>query len=272
MMPKHMDISNLFSYLFLFGAAFIAGGVNAVAGGGTIFSFSALSLSLPMVNANATNAAALWPGSLSSAYAYRKELGSNKTLFFILFVPTVIGALSGAVLLVNTSEALFRRIVPFLVLFALFLFAFKDQIMKVVRKGKPIPVVNGEPKLSPLAYVWGICFQFFIALYGGYFGAGMGILSLSSYTLMGLRDIHKMNALKNPLVVFINLLATFYFLADGKVNIPLAILMGIGALVGGYVAARLSKRISQNALRMFVIVMGLAVTIWLFYRSLPFWQ
>ena len=268
-MSQYMDILNL---IFLFVAAFIAGGVNAVAGGGTIFSFSALSFSFPMVNANATNAAALWPGSLSSAYAYRKELSANKRLFVILLVPTVLGALAGAVLLVNTSESIFRRLVPFLVLFALFLFAFKDQIMRVVRQGKAIPIVNGEPVLSPLAYVWGVCFQFFIALYGGYFGAGMGILSLSSFGLMGLRDIHKMNALKNPLVVFINLLATFYFLADGKVIIPMAILMGIGALIGGYVAARLSKRISQSALRTFVIVMGLCVTAWLFYRSIPFWQ
>jgi hypothetical protein len=163
--------------------------------------------------------------------------------------------------------------VPFLVLFGLSLFTFKDQIMRFTRKNTTnvITDANAQPHISLLGYIWGVCFQFLIALYGGYFGAGIGILSISSYSLMGLRDIHKMNALKNPLVLFMNLIASFYFLQEGKVIIPMAILMGVGALIGGYVAARLAKRISQMALRRFVIIMGLSVTLWLFVRSLPYW-
>jgi uncharacterized membrane protein YfcA len=256
-----MDALNL---VVLFLSAMLAGAINAVAGGGTIFSFTALSLSLPMINANATNSASLWAGSLSSAFSFRGQLRSQLREFLILLAPTVLGALTGAFVLTQTSELLFRRIVPFLILFAVSLFAFKDQIGRAFRRVSP---AEHDGHISLLGFVWGVAFQFLVAFYGGYFGAGIGILMLSSFSLMGMRDIHKMNALKNPLAFVINGLAAIFLLLRGVVVIPLAILMGIGAMIGGYVSAHFSQRLDPRLIRGFVIFFGVLVSAWMFYRN-----
>ncbi len=266
-----MNGVNLATLPLLLLAAFIAGAINAVAGGGTLVTFTALGLQIPLRNANATNAALLTPASVSSAMAFLKELRAQWRLLVILLIPTILGAYAGAVTLVNTSDEVFRRTVPFLILFAVLLFAFKDKInlwVKQLSGSTVAPVLNaaGEPKITPLGYVWGIGFQFLTAFYGGYFGAGIGILMISSFSLMGLRDMHRMNAIKNPLAFTINGVATIRFLLDGLVVLPLAIPMAVAAITGGYLAARLSRRINQKYLRAFVIGYGCIVAAFLFAR------
>jgi uncharacterized protein len=256
-------------------AAFIAGSINAVAGGGTLFSFSALGLSFgaqalsePLKLANTTNSALLTPASISSALAFIKELRVHWRRLAILAVPTVLGAYSGALVLGNTSDSLFRRIVPFLVLFAVMLFAFKDRIGVLIRQlsGSTLQPAGPVGSIGTTAWVFGVGFQFLVAFYGGYFGAGIGILMISSFSLMGMRDMHVMNAIKNPLAFLINGVAALKFAFDGLVRWEYALPMAVCAIVGGFLTARVSRRINQSYLRAFVIAYGCVISAFLFAR------
>jgi hypothetical protein len=244
----------------LFFAALIAGAINSVAGG-TLISFPALVASgTPAILANATNTAAIWPGSLSSALAYRKDTAVYRDLLWTLVVPSVIGGLLGAVALVITPPELFNKVVPVLVLFATSLFALRDAFTRWLGLG------DGTERVNVLGRVWGFLFQLFVATYGGYFGAGIGILMLGSLSVMGLHDIHRMNGLKTILGTLINLIAFFFFALKGLVVWDLAVLMAIGTIIGGYVGARTAKRVDQRYIRVFVIVIGLIVSAWLFVK------
>lgn len=248
-------------FIGLFIAAMLAGGINSVAGGGTLVSFPALvAFGVPTINANATNTSSLWPGSVSGAFAYARDTERDGKLVWTLLIPSALGSLAGAFALVATPEETFRRVVPFLVLFATLLFAFKDVYAKLTRREVDIEHV------SWLGRVWGILFQFFIAAYGGYFGAGIGVLMLGSFSIMGLRDVHKMNAMKTILAAMINFLAFCFFALRGLVIWHLAAWMAIGAILGGYLGARLAKRINQKMLRVFIIATGLIVSGWLLFR------
>jgi hypothetical protein len=250
-------------------AAFIAGSINAVAGGGTLFSFTALGLSMPLKVANATNAALLTPASVSSALAFLPELRRVWRRLLALAIPTVIGSYLGAVVLINTSDELFRRVVPFLVLFAILLFAYKDRLTALVNRMRGRTTVTEHSERIPVAgWVWGLAFQFVIAFYGGYFGAGIGILMISSFSLMGMRDMHVMNSLKNPLAFLMNGIGAFRFALDGLVMWQFALPMAVCAVIGGYLTARVSRRINQKYLRAFVIVYGIAIAAYMFAR---FW-
>lgn len=254
-------MENLFGLAVLFVAAVIAGAINSVAGGGSLISFpSLIGFGVPSIPANATNTAALWPGSLSSAFAYSKDTKLYRDLLLPLVTPSIIGGLLGALALVVTPPELFDKIVPFLVLFATLLFAFRDQINRLFNLG------GGEERVTALGRVWGFLFQLFVATYGGYFGAGIGILMLGSLSVMGLRDIHRMNGLKTILGTFINFIAFIFFAIKGLVVWDLALLMVVGAIVGGYGGARLAKRVDQNYIRAFVIAVGLFVSMWLFFK------
>jgi len=245
----------------LFIAAIVAGAINSVAGGGSLISFpSLLGFGVASIPANATNTAALWPGSLSSAIAYSKDTKIYRDLLFPLVIPSIIGGLLGALALVVTPPALFDEIVPFLVLFATLLFAFRDQINRLFNLG------GGEERVTALGRVWGFLFQLFVATYGGYFGAGIGILMLGSLSVMGLHDIHRMNGLKTILGTIINIIAFIFFAIKGLVVWNLAVLMAIGAIIGGYGGARLAKRVNPNYIRAFVILVGLVVSVWLFVK------
>lgn len=262
---------DLLTLVVLFVAAMLAGGVNAVAGGGTVISFPALVWAgLPLISANATNAFALVPGSVGSAYAYRADLAQQRRRLIILLIPTLIGSLLGAWIVSSTSEQIFRRVVPFLILFATLLFAFSRQINGAIRKRTNAIAAahHSHEHITPAGFAFGIAFQFLISTYGGYFGAGIGILMLSSLSLIGMTDIHRMNALKTALAVAINGTAVVFFLLNGRVNLPVGIWMAIGALLGGYLMARYAKRISQRYLRAFVVVMGLVAAVYMFARSL----
>jgi hypothetical protein len=254
-------MENLLGSAVLFIAAAIAGAINSVAGGGSLISFpSLIGFGVPSIPANATNTAALWPGSLSSALAYSKDTKLYRDLLLPLVTPSIIGGLLGALALVVTPPELFDEIVPFLVLFATLLFAFRDQINRLLNLG------GGEERVTSLGRVWGFLFQLFVATYGGYFGAGIGILMLGSLSVMGLRDIHRMNGLKTILGTFINFIAFIFFAIKGLVVWNLALLMVVGAIVGGYGGARLAKRVDQNYIRAFVIAVGLFVSTWLFFK------
>jgi len=246
--------------LFIAGA--VAGAINSVAGGGTLVSFPALiAFGMPPVPANATNTAAVCPGALSSAYAYRHDLPRTRGLLVLLLLPSILGGLLGAWVLARTPNWLFARIVPFLVLFATILFATRDRFSH--RLGFSAPEGG---KTTAAGHLWGFLFQLFVAAYGGYFGAGIGILMLASLGVMGLRDIHTMNAIKTILSFLINGMALLYFTFKGLVIWPIAFLMAAGAVFGGYAGARMAKRVDQNYLRMFIVGVGLFVSVWLFFR------
>jgi uncharacterized membrane protein YfcA len=245
----------------LFAAAMLAGALNSVAGGGSLISFPSLvAFGQPAILANATNTAALWPGTLSSAVAYSQDTEPYRDLLLPLIIPSVIGGFLGALALVVTPPELFDTIVPFLVLLATLLFAFRDLFTRWLRLG------TGEENVGTWGRLWGFLFQLFIACYGGYFGAGIGILMLGSLSVMGLRDIHRMNGLKTILGTMINVIAFLFFAFKGLVVWRLAAVMAVGAIIGGYAGARAAKRVNPRFIRVFVIFVGLAVSTWLFFR------
>lgn len=246
----------------LFLAAALAGALNAVAGGGSLISFPALvAFGQPPILANATNTAALWPGTLSSAVAYSRDTKIYRDLLLTLLIPSAIGGFLGALALVSTPPELFNAIVPFLVLLATLLFAFRDPFTRWLRLG------NNEEEVGTMGRVWGFMFQLFVATYGGYFGAGIGILMLGSLSVMGLRDIHRMNGLKTILGTLINVIAFTFFAINGLVVWRLAPVMAVGAIIGGYAGARAAKRVDPHYIRIFVIFVGLFVSVWLFLRK-----
>jgi uncharacterized protein len=257
-------LNNYLSLTGLFIAAILGGALNAIAGGGSLISFPSLvAYGVLTVPANATNTAALWPGSLGSVFGFWYEVRQQRRLLLLLLIPSLIGGLLGAFVLVSTPEAVFRRVVPFLVLFATCLFAARDWF---TRLSKPNPA-SGEEHINLMGGIWGILFQIAIATYGGYFGAGQSIMMMASLSIMGLRDIHRINGLKTALALSVNGIALIYFALKGIILWDLALIMGVGAVLGGYVAARLSKGVNQQLLRTFVIVVGLLVSAWLFLKG-----
>jgi len=256
-------INDLPGLLGLFFAAMIAGAINSVAGGGTLISFPSLvAFGEPDIISNATNTAALWPGSLSGAIGYRKDTKIQRSLLITLAIPSLAGGLLGAAILVFTSPYLFALVVPFLILFATLMLASKDLIARRMKHSS-----GKEEDLSIAGRVWGVLFQLFVATYGGYFGAGIGILMLGSFSIMGLRDIHKMNALKTPLAAIINVTAFVFFALKGLVVWYLAGLMVVGAIIGGYAGARLAKHVNQRILHYGIVLVGLVVSGWFFLKA-----
>lgn len=256
--------SDLIGLVGLFFAGMIAGAINSVAGGGTLISFPALvAFGEPEIISNATNTAALWPGSLSSAIGYSKDTTVQRGLLLILVVPSLIGGLLGAEILVITPAETFRYFVPFLVLFATLVLASRAKLTRLIRGDS-----TGEEHVSFLGRICGVIFQLFVATYGGYFGAGIGILMLGSFSFMGMRNIHEMNAIKTPLTALINVTAFVFLAFKGYVVWSLAILMAGGAIVGGYAGARIAKRVSPRLIHICVVILGLVVSGWFFSKLL----
>jgi uncharacterized membrane protein YfcA len=256
-------LNSLAGFVGLFIASVIAGAINSVAGGGTLVSFpSLIAYGIPPVLANATNTAAICPGALSSAFAYRHDFPKQRSLMALLVLPSLIGGLFGAWVLGRTPNWLFAKIVPFLVLAATVLFATRKSF------ARKLGLSSIEEEHTNLGTrIWGFFFQLFVAAYGGYFGAGIGILMLASLGVMGLRDIHRMNAVKTILSTLINGMALIYFIVKGLIVWPIALLMAAGAILGGYAGARLAKWINQQHLQRFIVGVGVFVSLWLFYRS-----
>jgi uncharacterized protein len=244
----------------VFVAAVIAGGINSVAGGGMLVSFPTMIwLGIPPITANATNTVAIWTGTLGSAWGYRRELRGVDPRVYALVVPSILGSIAGAVLLAYTPSDLFDRLVPWLVLFATGLFMAQEPIQRRFN----LSAVHAARShwLS-----WTMFFQFGVAMYGGYFGAGIGILMLAALSLMGHTDIHQMNGLKNLLATCINVVAAVYFAFAGLVFWRDAIFLAAGAVTGGIAGAHVARRIGRKAVRRIVVVIGLAMAVSLMFR------
>jgi uncharacterized membrane protein YfcA len=241
--------------------------MNSVAGGGTLVTFPTLLwLGVDPIRANVTCTVALWPGSLGAMVGFRRELGDSRRFMLWLGAPSIVGGLIGAGLLLLTPSRLFASIVPFLILFATILFAAGEPITR-----RLAPTAHSEPETehTPPRRWWiaAIMFQFVVAIYGGYFGAGMGILMLAALGLMGLTDIHQMNGLKNFFAVCINIVASVYFIASGQVEWTYAGVMVVGAIAGGYGGAGLARKLGRRFVRRSVIVIGLGMAVSLLFRG-----
>src|ERR1700674_155417 len=250
------------SSFIVFSAAFAAGLINSIAGGGTLLSFPVLVwLGRNPVLANATNSVALWPGSLAGALGFRRELAQVRRWLLLLTIPSLVGGAAGAILLLHTSERTFERLVPFLILGATLLLAFQEAIS---RRLNSVGRAHENPTTGWVIFVF--TFQLLVGLYGGYFGAGMGILMLAALGLIGLTDLHQMNGLKNLLAICINGIAAIYFALLGAVLWHDAIIMAVAAIAGGFAGAKLAHKLGRRFVRAAVVAIGLTMTIALFLR------
>jgi uncharacterized protein len=237
--------------------------INSIAGGGTLLSFPALiAIGVNPIVANATNTVALLPGSLAGVLGFRRELMAARRWLFLLIIPSVAGGIGGAFLLLNTPSSTFEKLVPYLILAATILFAAQETIAR--RLG-----AVGKTHESPtrLSIVGALLFQGVVAIYGGYFGAGIGILMLAALGLIGMSDLHQMNALKNLFAICINGVAAMIFAFSGTVNWVDAGLMAVGSIIGGFVGARVARRLGRNFVRATVITIGLLMTVVMLLRT-----
>ena len=245
-----------------FVAAFAAGAINSVAGGGTLVSFPTLIwLGLNSVTANATSTVAIWPGTVGSAWGYRKELRSAEPRFLALVAPSLVGGLAGAILLRLTPTSTFDLLVPYLILFATFLFVAQEPIQR------KLGTAGAARHESAGWFAGAMLFQLMVGLYGGYFGAGIGILMLAALAIMGLSDIHEMNSLKVVFGGSVNGIAAAYFIWSGMVRWPYVLVMAVAAIAGGYGGAGLARRIGRTAVRRIVIAIGFGMAISLFVKK-----
>ncbi|MBL8205604.1 MAG: sulfite exporter TauE/SafE family protein [Blastocatellia bacterium] len=240
------------------GSGVIAGAMNAVAGGGTLLTFPTLIWTgLSPIHANATNTVALVPGALAGAWGYRRELQSAETKRYVLLIPSLMGGLIGGILLRYTPPATFAALVPALILFAVILFALQEPIQRRLRGAQ----ASTEPVTTSRWLIAASVLQFLTGVYGGYFGAGMGIMMLATLGLLGFANIHQMNGLKNLLGMTINLTAAMYFIFVGLVHWPEALVMAVGAIVGGYGGAGLARKLGAKFVRVAVIVIGVGMAL-----------
>ena len=243
-------------------AAFAAGAINSIAGGGTLLSFPALVwIGVNPVMANATNTFALWPGSFAAMVGFRRELANVRRWLLLLTIPALLGGATGGVLLLHTSMATFTRLVPFLILGATLLLAGQEL---VTRRLGLVARAHENPSAGWITIV--VVFQFLVGIYGGYFGAGIGILILAALGLIGLTDMHQMNGLKNLLAICINGVAAIYFAWSGAVLWKDGFIMAAAAIIGGYLGARVARHLGRTFVRRSVVVIGLAMGIALFFK------
>lgn len=239
-------------------AALLAGALNAVAGGGSFFTVpSLIFLGVSPVVANATSTVALWPGALASAWGYRRELAAERRTALTLSLVSALGGIAGALLLVWTPADVFLRLLPFLLLSATLFFTFGPRIRAAL--GARGEATGGSAGALTLQAV--------IAVYGGYFGGGMGLMMLAAFALMGMADIHRMNGLKTLLSALINGLAVVTFLVARVVDGAIALTMVTGAIAGGYLGATFARRLPPAYVRRFIIAVGWAMTLWFFARG-----
>jgi uncharacterized membrane protein YfcA len=244
----------------LAGAAGAAGGINAVAGGGTLISFpAAVAVGLSPLIANATNAVALTPGAIASAFAYRRELRQDRAVVRLFLPAAAGGGAVGAILLLCTPQRLFDALVPLLVLFATALLFAQN----LRRTPKPAPDAAWRVPQRPFVAV---LLQFLVGVYGGYFGAGMGIMMLAVFTRMGGANIHRMNGVKSVLGAVINAIAAITFMVAGAIDYRASVVMAIGAIIGGLVGASAARRVDPTIVRWGVVAVGLVLTAILAYR------
>jgi uncharacterized membrane protein YfcA len=247
--------------ILLFVAGVLGGVLNAVAGGGSFIAFPALLFTgVPPIPANATNSLALWSGVTASGGAYRRQLDMPRRVFIPLLISSVIGGLLGAFLLLRTPAHTFMKVLPWLMLGATLLFVFGNRLSG----GRPSSVGRDA---TTSAILIASLFELAVAVYGGYFGGGVGIVNLAMLAALGMADIHAMNALKSVLGSAINGVASVAFIMKRAVYWPQALVMIAGAVVGGYFGAHYAQKLPQNWVRGFVIFVGAGMTIYFFAKA-----
>jgi uncharacterized protein len=245
----------------IFVAGILGGALNAVAGGGSFVAFPALLfVGVPPIPANATNCFSLWVGTTASGGAYRNRFNLSRRVMVPLVLTSVIGGLLGAFLLLKTPAHTFMRVLPWLMLGATLLFAFGKKLTGRRPSGL-------EHDASTPALVGASLFELVVAVYGGYFGGGVGIMNLAMLAALGMTDIHAMNALKVVLGAVINGVAVVMFVVKGAIYWPQGIVMTLGAILGGYFAAHYAQKLPQSWIRAFVLVVGTGMTIYFFVKA-----
>jgi uncharacterized protein len=286
MPPAHVTLT-LWQASVAFAVALAAGVINALAAGGTLATFPTLIwLGLDSVTANATSTVALWPFNIGAALGYRRETLQLEPRMFYLIIPGALGGFVGAMLLRLTPVATFDRLVPYLILFATLLFMLNGPIQKLLNSARSEPTApdarsQTETNSRPAAlsatsknvhdtakwFLYALGYQIIVGLYGGYFGAGIGIMMLAAFSILGMADIHQMNALKNILGGAINAIAAIYFIAHRMVYWPYVGIMAAGSIAGGFAGAHMARRIGRAMVRKIVIAVGFLMAISLFLKK-----
>lgn len=248
-----------YDIVLLTAAGFAAGVLNAIAGGGTIFTFSALlAVGVPPIAANATSAAAVVLGSVASAVAYRREIRAALRRLLPLCLVSMLGAGIGAALLLWSGDRAFRALVPWLLLFATLLFASARHLQTMF--GARAGTRPGTARVDLALPAQGL-----VSVYGGYFGAGMGVMMLASLSLSPNSEYHAVNAAKNLLSIVLQAVAATVFLMSGVVEIRLSLLIAVATIAGGWIGVGAARRVSETAVRGFVVLSGLALSLWYFF-------
>ena len=249
---------------------FAAGAANSVAGGGSFFSFPAmLAAGVPPVVANASNSVALWPGSLAAAWGYRAELVRMRPHLLGLSVAALVGGMAGGLLLLAAGDAQFAQFIPWLLAFATGLFAASPQIAGWLKSRRtrqaPATAAANPPGRSNSVAGW--LAQCLVSVYGGFFGAGMGILMMASLSIAGHEDLHEVNALKNLLSSVVYSITVATFITAGAISWPHTLIMVVAASAGGYLGVRLARRLQGPWLRRIVIAVDAALTAYYFFKT-----
>jgi uncharacterized protein len=255
------SISTHWHYAWLVAASLIAGVMNAMAGGGSFVSFPAmLAIGVAPIQANATNTVALWPGQLTSVAALREDL--RRDLLPVICAASILGGVSGAVVLLNTRQITFLHMVPWLLLVASLLFGISGPVSRWLKARSAEPHIERSPKLVPLFFVLlPVCF------YIGYFGAGAGFLIMSALAFFGVEEMHQLNSMKVLAACLSNFCAVLTFVLSGAVVWHYCLISMLFAGAGGYVGAQYARRMNADVLRIIVVVTGVAMAAYFFWRQ-----
>jgi uncharacterized membrane protein YfcA len=247
--------------IFLFFAGALGGGINAVAGGGSFVAFPALLFTgVPPIPANATNTLALMVGTTASSGAYPQKLNIARRVMIPLVLTSILGGLAGALLLIKTPAQTFLHVLPWLMLGATLLFAFGKHLTGRISADISHDATNASVAGASL-------FELLVAVYGGYFGGGIGIMNLAMLAALGMTDIHAMNKLKVILGGIINGVAAITFIATRAIVWPQAVVMSVGSVIGGLSSAHFAQKLPQAWVKSFVILVGTAMTTYFFIRG-----
>lgn len=248
-------------YAWLVAASFLAGVMNAMAGGGSFLSFPAmLAIGVLPIQANATNTVALWPGQLTSVWALRMDL--RRDLLAVVASASVLGGISGAAVLLHTRQITFLHLVPWLLLVASLLFWISGPAGRWLRERSAEPHIARQPAMLPL-----FCVLFPVCFYIGYFGAGAGFLIMSALALFGVEEMNALNALKVTAACLSNLSAVVTFIAGGAIVWHYCLVSMVFAAIGGYAGAQYARRMNADVLRVVVVVVGCVMAAYFFWRQ-----
>lgn len=250
----------LWSWILLCASALAGGAVNSIAGGGTLLTFPALLTVLSPVKANATSTVALLFGSLAAAWGYRGEVRESRQHLMRLWPPSLLGGILGALAVTRFPEKVFASLVPWLLIGASTLLLLQRPVARWIGAHK-----TANPTPGTIAVI--VFFQFLVGIYGGYFGAGIGILMLSSLAFMGIPDLHRMNAVKSLLAATMNGVTVVIFAVEGVIVWKEALVMAVASVLGGYLGARIARKLPAERVRIVVVLIGFAVAAYSFFAA-----